>query len=176
MSTAAIQRSPGVPVHVGVIGAIVGGGLKGASDELDALVQGGAELLAELFAMPVTIRFNSDRESGGAWLLTHERDRVGANAEVGICAHLVTERRHRDYAQMIKRYGEDPEFPPPSPVGTLTLYVRLRARVMPEQFRHLCVGSYKDDSCNLPVPDLECAGAVLAAFADVADIDYAAEA
>ena len=48
-----------------------------------------AALLRGRYGMDVTIRFNSDRRSGGAWLVTHAVDAVRANSEIGIRAALL---------------------------------------------------------------------------------------
>lgn len=95
-----ITRSPGVAVGAGLMpGFVVGSGFKGATADLDETVQRAAEVLRDAYDMPVTIRFNSDRMSGGAWLHTDEPDAIGLNAEVGICAALVTEEGNRRFAE-----------------------------------------------------------------------------
>ena len=82
-----ITRSPGVPAGYG--GYIVDSGYKGATKELDDRVQGAASALAERFGSDVEIRFNSDRRSGGAWLVTHPGDNgIDANTWIGINASL----------------------------------------------------------------------------------------
>lgn len=83
--TKAIERSTGIAIGYGFV---AGGGYAGATEELDTLVQDAAEALADAYAMPVTIRFNSDRRSGGAWLKTNPVDAIGRNAEIGIGARL----------------------------------------------------------------------------------------
>lgn len=90
MSTQTITRSPGLAVEVGGQPTpwIAGGGFRGATDELDQVVEQAATLLAQAYRLPVMIRFNSDRRSGGAWLCTDKVDGFGANAEIGICARL----------------------------------------------------------------------------------------
>lgn len=78
-----IERSPGLPIHGS--GLRAGGGERGLTESLDQVAQHAAEALSELYGgAPVTIRFNSDRLSGGAWLKTVEPDYIGGNAEVGI--------------------------------------------------------------------------------------------
>lgn len=82
-----IERSPGLPISAS--GLRAGGGEHGATETLDSLVQEAAEALSDLYGhAPVTIRFNSDRRSGGAWLKTAEPDYIGGNAEVGITAFI----------------------------------------------------------------------------------------
>lgn len=83
MSTASslVTRSPGV--NVGYL-ITVGNGQRGLTDSLDSAVQEAAEALAEQWSHEVTIRFNSDRLSGGVWVKTSAEDRLWANAEVGI--------------------------------------------------------------------------------------------
>ncbi len=70
--------------------AVAGGGYQGITRELDETVAEAAALLEQAYGRDVEIRFNSDRESGGAWLKTTD----GRNDRVGICASLVT-ARHR---------------------------------------------------------------------------------
>ena len=50
------------------LGYVVGGGYSGKTDELDAAVQKEAEILQELYGRDVVVRFNSNRESGGAFV------------------------------------------------------------------------------------------------------------
>lgn len=90
-----ITRSPGYATGHGFI---AGGGQSGVTAELDSVVAEAAETLAAAYGMPVTIRFNSDRRSGGAWLRTDEPDSIGANAEVGICACIVTAESNARFA------------------------------------------------------------------------------
>lgn len=81
-----IERSAGLPI--GVSGLTAGGGGTGLTESLDDVVQRAAEALSALYDAPVTVRFNSDRLSGGAWLKTVEPDYIGGNAEVGITARV----------------------------------------------------------------------------------------
>lgn len=81
-----IERSTGAETPYGV----VGGGYRGCTAELDAVVADAARALAEAYGADVEIRFNTDREGGGAWLKTAD----GRNCRVGLTAHLVT-ARHR---------------------------------------------------------------------------------
>jgi hypothetical protein len=86
-----IERSTGTPVVFGgVVQGMAGDGYRGCTAELDALVAEAAAALAEAYGADVEIRFNSDRESGGAWLKTAD----GRSNQVGITASLVT-ARHR---------------------------------------------------------------------------------
>ena len=82
-----IKRSAGIPVVVASIPYIVGGGYEGKTKELDDAVQLEADLLTKAFNRDVEIRFNSDRESGGAWLVNSEKGFRG-NCQVGINAGL----------------------------------------------------------------------------------------
>jgi hypothetical protein len=90
-----IERSAGTPVvHGGILHGMVGGGYSGCTAELDAVVMQAAGCLAASYAADIEIRYNSDRESGGAWVKTAD----GRNVNVGICASLVT-ARHRAQAE-----------------------------------------------------------------------------
>lgn len=83
-----IARSIGLPVTVASIPYLVGSGYQGLTDELDNAVKLEAELLAKTFNRDIEIRFNSDRGSGGAWLVNSLKGFDG-NCQVGLCAGLV---------------------------------------------------------------------------------------
>ena len=63
------------------LGYVVGGGYSGKTDELDAAVQKEAEILQELYGRDIVIRFNSNRESGGAFVKDGAED-----SSIGLCA------------------------------------------------------------------------------------------
>lgn len=100
-----IVRSPGIRVD----GQIIGGGMTGATPELDALVAAAAEVLRDKYGRGVMIRYNMDRRAGGAWLITHAVDGIDHNAEIGICADYVI----RDQAAMQTAVAvlDDPDMP-----------------------------------------------------------------
>jgi hypothetical protein len=82
-----ITRSRGIPAGYG--GYVVGGGYRGATKELDDSVQDAASALAKRFGS-VEIRFNTDRRSGGAWLVTNPgQNDITANTWIGVNASLV---------------------------------------------------------------------------------------
>ena len=83
-----ISRSPGIAVH----NHIVGGGWRGSSSELDRIVMREAEFLRDHYSANVTIRYNSNRMSGGAWLIDSEVDCIGSNSSIGLGAKLVNSR------------------------------------------------------------------------------------
>lgn len=120
-----ITRSPGI--HIGH-GYIAGGGYTGCTDELDAVVQEAAEALAGAYpGYDVTIRYNSDRKSGGAFLVTDPEDGIGYNGEIGIGASVVTQDQHDFRAKNPDLYeGEEP-FPP---VGTIRIMAHVGERVV----------------------------------------------
>lgn len=112
--TASVERSTGIPVTVGVMAFVVGGGYSGLTDDLDGAVQAGADALRDLFNHDVTIRFNSDRKSGGSWLKTNENTAsFSGNCEIGIGASLFDLAASRKSAQEFnRRYkiaNDDPE-------------------------------------------------------------------
>lgn len=164
-----IERSAGVPVKIGGIGAVVGSGHHGIG-ELDAVISHAADLLHERFQLPITIRFNSDRESGGAWLKTHERDRIGANAEIGISAEIITQRRADVIEEMRERHNED-WYPNMPPVGTITVtaYLSARVSVYPDLLND-------ERYVTLPVPSVEDALTLVSAAADLSRVDFEKEA
>lgn len=86
--SAKISRSHGIAVH----NYIVGGGWQGFTRELDSIVVQEAEFLRDHYGVDVTIRYNSDRMSGGAWLIDSEKDSIGSNSSIGLGARLVNSR------------------------------------------------------------------------------------
>lgn len=78
-----IERSTGIVVP-GWFGPRPGGGYRGATDELDALVVREAEALRAEYGRDIVIRYNSDRRSGGAWL----KDEATRDTLIGLCAGL----------------------------------------------------------------------------------------
>lgn len=102
-----ITRSAGTPTGYGSY--IVGGGYSGATKELDDTVQGQARLLAETFGRDVEIRFNSNRQSGGAWL-KDDLPGFAGNTQVGFNAELLPKppkgkTRHQWYKELSDRHG-----------------------------------------------------------------------
>ncbi len=87
--TAGISRSGGAGAFInGLYCGLAGSGYRGITADLDAAVVAASEALAAAYGPPVEIRFNTDRESGGAFLQTQD----GRSDQVGICASLVTGR------------------------------------------------------------------------------------
>ena len=92
--SATITRSTGLPIEG--TGLVAGGGYRGLTEELDAVVREAARELARAYGGDIEIRYNSDRESGGAWLATPD----GRNNRVGICASLVTARARAGWERL----------------------------------------------------------------------------
>jgi len=130
-SMTTIERSPGIGVGMGYV---VGGGYSGATADLDATVQAAAQLLADAYGYPVTIRFNSDRRSGGAWLKTDDPDGIWLNAEVGIGASLITDD---DAAHWAARYPDMTQAAP-----GIYVYAHVGKRV--GEYAHVRVDSLAD--------------------------------
>jgi hypothetical protein len=80
-----ITRSTGL--YTGIGAYFCGNGYEGLTKELDDTVKREAELLTTTFSRDVEIRFNSDRESGGAWLKNSLKGFAG-NCQVGLGAGL----------------------------------------------------------------------------------------
>lgn len=130
-----VTRSPGIPITSGgVCYGFAGAGYSGATAALDALVEHAASALVSAYKRHVTIRFNSDRESGGAFLVTHAVDGVGANSEVGICASVVTERTRSRWGREAERWTREGDHEwaalmrerlATEPAGTLQVYAHL---------------------------------------------------
>ena len=86
MST--IERFTGYQVPVGAFPGLPdgyyglpGGGIRGLTDELDALVMEAAERLRTQVGADIQVRYNSDRKSGGAYLMPESKyGTIGVNA------------------------------------------------------------------------------------------------
>ena len=76
-------RSYGTPVTVNGIPYLVGNGGHGKTEELDKLVEQAAKWLTNEFGRDIEIRFNSHRESGGAWL-KNSLEGFAGNCQVGL--------------------------------------------------------------------------------------------
>lgn len=102
----AISRSAGIPVRVnGIPVGLVGSGYRGKTEELDLVVQKAAELLANFFQRDIEIRFNSDQESGGAFIKDKKKGMDGS-CQVGLCAGLRPEYpNHMSYRQWCESQG-----------------------------------------------------------------------
>ena len=77
---AKIERCYGISTGLGYL---VGAGGSGKTKELDDLVQKAAVLLKEKLGVNITIRFNTDRQSGGAFVQDGEM-----SSKIGITAGL----------------------------------------------------------------------------------------
>jgi hypothetical protein len=101
-----IERTTGLALQAGaVIYGMAGGGWSGITPELDDVVLRAAEALAAAYGQDIEIRFNSDCESGGAWLKTPD----GFSAHVGIRAELVTARKRGVWQTYADRYAREVE-------------------------------------------------------------------
>jgi hypothetical protein len=137
-----ITRSPGI--HIGH-GYIAGGGYTGVTYALDATVKKAAEALAAAYPdHDVTIRFNSDQESGGAWLVTDPFDGIWSNAEIGIGASVITQK-HYDRREKDPDLYEGQE--PLPPVGTVIIDAKVGERVV--------IGSSKREDRYVTVSSIE---------------------
>jgi hypothetical protein len=86
-----ITRSTGIVPGFPYMGPLPGGGYRGLTDELDAAVAQAAELLRAEYGRDVEIRYNSDRQSGGAFVVDDLPPGWDHKCVVGLCAAL----RHR---------------------------------------------------------------------------------
>ena len=80
-----ITRSTGL--YTGYGAYFCGNGYEGTTKELDDTVKREAELLTTTFKRDIEIRFNSDRESGGAWL-KNSLEGFAGNCQVGLGAGI----------------------------------------------------------------------------------------
>lgn len=95
MSTTNVTHSPGVAI--GNTGFIAGGG-KASTEAYREAADTAAAALSDYFGGAlVSVRFNSQGGSGGAWLVTNENDAVGRNAEIGIIAWVNPETDERGF-------------------------------------------------------------------------------
>lgn len=161
-----ITRSPGTIVTIGNMPAIVGGGYRGLTDELDAVVARAADLLRETFNQDVEIRFNSDRQSGGAWLVTPQRSDFWRNGEVGLGAGLYAIDRPDVDEWLALSYAEREAWPREIVIDTL-----LTAQVMrhPEQASPV-YGADRDSVEGRRFSSVEAAIAYLSAEVDPAKL------
>ena len=128
-----IERSAGLLIRVdGVTYGFAGGGYIGITAELDQVVLGAAETLAAAYGKDVEIRFNSDRESGGAFLGTPD----GSNADVGICASLVIAAARERWAWSARQYEAEA-----GGAGDLTVEQREGARELAAYWRQALADS-----------------------------------
>ena len=75
---AMIERCYGISTGLGYL---VGAGGSGFTEELDQIVEEAAHKLYEMYGVKITIRFNTDRKSGGASVLDGKlTDNVGITA------------------------------------------------------------------------------------------------
>lgn len=81
-----ITRSPGTSTGLGYL---VGSGFEGKTKELDNAVLKNAKLLHKTFGKDIEIRFNTNRESGGAFIKDNEY-----SCKIGIGASLSSSRYH----------------------------------------------------------------------------------
>jgi hypothetical protein len=96
-----IRRYEGRELLAGSIPiAVAGGGVYGITAELDAVIVQAAEALRVAYNRDVEIRCNSDRESGGGWLVRTD----GRNHHVGIGASLITARSRDGAERSAARY------------------------------------------------------------------------
>lgn len=75
-----IERCAGISTGTGYL---VGNGYSGKTEELDNIVKKEAEILQEMYGLDIQIRFNSNRESGGAWVIDGKD-----NCSIGLTAAL----------------------------------------------------------------------------------------
>lgn len=89
-----ITRSVGIPPRVAGLpwgGPLPGGGYEGKTKRLDRAVQRFAKWLHDRIPGPVQIRFNSDRQSGGAYVYPgsdHDAPVTFDTPEIGLGARL----------------------------------------------------------------------------------------
>jgi len=93
-----ITRSSGVAIH----GFVIGGGYNGCTNELDDLVMDAAQKIEEFTKRDIEIRFNSDRRSGGAWVVDSLPGFQG-NCHLGIAAGLYPSLKTVDNSPSIIR-------------------------------------------------------------------------
>lgn len=80
-----VTRYAGLDPGIPWIGTRPGGGMDGKTPELNAIIDAAAKAMDAEFDRDVEIRFNADRLSGGAWLVTPN----GTNADAGVFATLI---------------------------------------------------------------------------------------
>lgn len=104
-----ITRSHGY--DTGFLGLRAGAGCKGATAELDAVVMAGAEALQAAFNRRVQVRFNTDRQSGGAFV-AFESGEIGIRGERRVLARmreLNARWADESFETLCERVGVDPQ-------------------------------------------------------------------
>jgi hypothetical protein len=131
-----IERSAGIPVPLGSLGGLPagyyglpGGGYRGLTEELDALVAQAAEMLVAEYGCDIQIRFNSDRRSGGAFLMPESTYGV-----FGVGAGLRKVRP--DGLSMDECIDQYPYRSPQYEALADTLYVDTVVRLLPDEKQH----------------------------------------
>lgn len=81
-----ISRDPGTSTG---FGAVAGGGYRGKREDQDEAVQELARRLNDEFDHEITIRFNTDQLSGGAWLKDNDQ-----SSQVGLGVNLKPPKWH----------------------------------------------------------------------------------
>lgn len=76
--------SPGIVAG----GFVIGTGSGSAKAILDAVIQQEAEMLRDHYNTDVTIRYNSNGLSGGAFLVDSKESGIGMDSSIGLCAKL----------------------------------------------------------------------------------------
>ena len=79
-----IERFTGISTDTGYF---VGNGYSGKIEELDNIVKKEAEILQGMYGLDIQIRFNFDRESGGAWVIDGKD-----NCSIGLTAALLNSK------------------------------------------------------------------------------------
>lgn len=88
-----IERCYGISTGLGYL---VGSGGQGLTEELDQTVEEAARHLSELFGVDITIRFNTNRKSGGAFVRDEElSDKIGITAALHNSKLLKMDRREK---------------------------------------------------------------------------------
>lgn len=94
-----IERCRGVNAGAGYL---AGSGIYGKTEVLDEMVQQTADRLLEMFDVNITIRFNSDSESGGAYV----KDEWWSD-KIGIRVSLVNSALYKMNCQEVFRLSDE---------------------------------------------------------------------
>ena len=89
-----IERSVGITTGTGYL---VGDGYKGKTNELDTAVVEISKLMEDTFKKDIEIRFNHDRESGGAFIKDNAFScKIGIGVRLASSKYLAMSRQEKD--------------------------------------------------------------------------------
>lgn len=159
MATAQITRSRGV--HVA--GFNPGGGYQGATPELDSIVASAAEALRARYSRDVEIRFNSDRQSGGAFMACPGSVGITANRRHLPTLRKLFDRAYREEGETWESYCAEQRLDPTGPEFQIKMSVYIDGPNLTDPAAANCDNGRGGGYAYLPAAGLADALAIMAA-------------